>query len=414
MFCTRCGQAVADNDRFCGNCGQPRAAAREQAADRKETAGDAAQDTSKYLRLDEHPQKLSPLQLRRVRTEARRAHREGRYDEAAQLYAKVISTTPDDRDSVAGLAAARACTPLREVAGFQALGLTLLLPALMLVAPLMPDRFFDAWVIIPTIMVVAILSLYGYLTAFKGLFQQGGKLNRSAAGIAIVVVPAAIAGALWLDDMRTREANDRSREAAINGTASTAGEVVDGAARSRVDAARRRGDYRAALEAALPGAEAGDAHLQFVVADIYMNGWGEVEAEPGEAFAWMSKAAAGGEPDAAFNVGYMFEHGQGVERNPDLAFGFYYDLALTGHVLAQNSLGLAYANGIGTAVDHVEAVHWFRAAAEAGCAACMLNLGRAYELGNGVEIDIDQARSWYQRAVDLDYAPAAEWLQRLE
>ncbi len=400
MYCANCGKDLALEAKFCAHCGQPRPA--------------PSPPPSEPLVLDEKPEPLTPLQLRRVRKEGLAAHRAGRYDQAARLYAQVLFTTPTDRMVLDAMGRARHEQPLREISGYKALGLTVLLPLLMVAVPYMPEKFFEAWIIIPTILVTGILILYGVLTALYGLFREGGPRNRMAGGFALLMVPAAIAAMMMFDNRRIDERNDRSGKPAAQQGSTSAQPLIDKAARARSDAARVNDDFVGALEAGLPGADAGDHYLQYVVADIYMHGRGAVEADPDKAFAWMSRAAAGGEQGARYNVAWMLETGNGTTAQPQFAFPLYYDLALAGDTAAQNSLGLAYANGTGTAVDPHEAFYWFSRSAEAGCAACMVNLGRAYEYGTGVDVDREQARHWYQQALDRGYAPAREWLTRLD
>jgi uncharacterized protein len=77
------------------------------------------------------------------------------------------------------------------------------------------------------------------------------------------------------------------------------------------------------------------------------------------------------------------------------AFRLWKPLAEQGYVLAQYNLGLMYDNGNGLPQDYKEAVKWYRLSAEQGYVRGQLNLGRMYAKGQGVPQDIKEAlRLW--------------------
>ena len=53
-----------------------------------------------------------------------------------------------------------------------------------------------------------------------------------------------------------------------------------------------------------------------------------------------------------------------------------------GHAWAQGDLGFAYQHGEGVAKDTKEAVHWYRMAADQGGAFAQTKLGLAYSTGD--------------------------------
>ena len=87
---------------------------------------------------------------------------------------------------------------------------------------------------------------------------------------------------------------------------------------------------------------------------------------------------------AQYNLGCMFEQGQGVERNSTKAALWHRRAAEQGDPDAQTSLGHKYLNGEGVKRDVRKAIHWFRKAAEQGHADAQLNLGAHYYLGEGL------------------------------
>ena len=69
-----------------------------------------------------------------------------------------------------------------------------------------------------------------------------------------------------------------------------------------------------------------------------------------------------------------------------------------GDASAQYNLGAMYENGEGVPQDDQEALKWYRKAAEHRHAAAQNNLGISYEYGMGVPRDYVQAHKWYNLA----------------
>jgi len=79
------------------------------------------------------------------------------------------------------------------------------------------------------------------------------------------------------------------------------------------------------------------------------------------------------------------------------------EAAENGNASAQFNLGQMYDNGEGVTEDDREAVKWYRMAAEQGEAtmnrtAAQQSLGDAYDKGNGVNQNLIQAYVWYNMA----------------
>jgi len=69
-------------------------------------------------------------------------------------------------------------------------------------------------------------------------------------------------------------------------------------------------------------------------------------------------------------------------------------LAKQGNADAQFNLGLMYDEGQGVPEDNMKAVHWYRFAAWQGHASAQGNLGAMYALGAGVKKDFVRAHMW--------------------
>lgn len=65
---------------------------------------------------------------------------------------------------------------------------------------------------------------------------------------------------------------------------------------------------------------------------------------------------------------------------------------------AQYNLGFMYERGEGVGQDYAEAAHWFRRAAEQGEVEAQNNLGVLYAAGRGVQRDFVQAYMWFELA----------------
>ena len=82
-------------------------------------------------------------------------------------------------------------------------------------------------------------------------------------------------------------------------------------------------------------------------------------------------------------------------------------LAKQGHAEAQYNLGVIYDRGQGVTQDYAEAAKWFRKAAEQGWADAQHNLGLMYGNGQGVPEDYVQAHMWFNLAA-FRYPPGED------
>ena len=73
-------------------------------------------------------------------------------------------------------------------------------------------------------------------------------------------------------------------------------------------------------------------------------------------------------------------------------------LAEQGNAIAQYNLGIMYNEGQGVPQDYAEAVGWYRKAAEKGYATAQHKLGVMYGKGLGVPQDEAQAYMWFKLA----------------
>jgi len=97
---------------------------------------------------------------------------------------------------------------------------------------------------------------------------------------------------------------------------------------------------------------------------------------------------------AQFNMGLMYDIGQGVPQDYKEAVKWYRKSAEQGHVAAQSNLGRMYRDGQGVAQHYKEAVKWFRKSAEQGNPSAQSWLDSMYADGLGVTQDNIYAHMW--------------------
>ena len=89
-------------------------------------------------------------------------------------------------------------------------------------------------------------------------------------------------------------------------------------------------------------------------------------------------------------------------------------LAEGGDTTAQWNLGVMYDTGEGVPQDYKEAVKWYTKAAEQGDVDAQYNLGLMYYNGEGVPKDLVQAYAWYDVAKANGQEKAKEWRDKIE
>ena len=139
----------------------------------------------------------------------------------------------------------------------------------------------------------------------------------------------------------------------------------------------------------------GSANAQFNLGAMYDNGDG-VEEDDSEAANWYRLAANQGHVNAQFNLGVMYANGEGVEKNVAEAASWYQKAALQGDYRSQYNLGALYANGEGVPQDSIEAYVWLDLSATSGIRNLVTKRDRAAEKLTPAELE--QAR---QRVTEL-------------
>jgi len=87
--------------------------------------------------------------------------------------------------------------------------------------------------------------------------------------------------------------------------------------------------------------------------------------------------------------------------------------AQAGDVDAQYNLGIMYYHGEGAEKDHEQALKWFHLAAEQNDPEAQYNLGFMYGRGEGAAKDHHMSREWFQKAASQGHAGAREILGKM-
>jgi len=129
--------------------------------------------------------------------------------------------------------------------------------------------------------------------------------------------------------------------------------------------AHHRSDYATALREWQPLAEQGNAFAQYNLGLLYDNGQG-VPKDYDQARQWYEKAAVQGHAEAQVNLGILHDYGRSVPQDFKKALYWYRLSAKQGNDLAQRRLGFMYERGDGVAKDYVQAYMWYLLGATGG------------------------------------------------
>ena len=150
-------------------------------------------------------------------------------------------------------------------------------------------------------------------------------------------------------------------------------------------------------------AASGDVEGQFRLGFSYARGEGVV-GSLSDAIVWLRRAAEKGHAEAQYQLSLAYFYGGHAHYDVNS----WYDGAVEiDKSTADRNLELMFPNGISVAQDHAEALRWGRAAAEQGFAEAQAHIGMMHARGLGCEVDYAEARRWYSRASDI--IPPMNW-----
>lgn len=168
----------------------------------------------------------------------------------------------------------------------------------------------------------------------------------------------------------------------------------------------KAGDFKAALGFYQTAADGGSAYAMFDLGAMYQNGQGDA-VDLATAFQWYKKSSDAGAAIGTSQLGFCYLNGLGVDKNYFQAALLFQKSSDAGVAASTRSLGFMYDRGLGVPVDANEAFKLFLKAANAGDLYGMFDIGVYYENGKGgVGIDYSEAMKWYRKAADAQFPQA--------
>lgn len=117
----------------------------------------------------------------------------------------------------------------------------------------------------------------------------------------------------------------------------------------------------------------------------------------------MEKALEYANNDAgfAFNIGIMYNDGNGVSQDLKKAKGWLENAAQKGDARAQYQMGKYYQMGREVEKDPQKAFELFYLSAHQGWASSVQEVAECYSAGKGIEKDEELALAWHKKAIEL-------------
>jgi TPR repeat protein len=189
-------------------------------------------------------------------------------------------------------------------------------------------------------------------------------------------------------------------------------------------------DYDLALKWYQLAANQGDSDAQYNLGVLYDEGNGTAQ-DYKTALKWYQLAADQGHSYAQYNLGVLYDEGNVTAQDYRTALEWYqlsanqgdsdaqyyktalkwYQLAADqGDSVAQYNMGVMYNNGNGTAQNYEVALRWFQLAADQGLSNAQNSLGDMYYFGTGTAQNYEVALKWYQLAADQGLSNAQKIL----
>lgn len=125
------------------------------------------------------------------------------------------------------------------------------------------------------------------------------------------------------------------------------------------------------------------------------------------------ESAQAGNPSATYEMGYLYENGDGVAKNMAEAARWYMKGASMGECRSEAAVGALYEAGNQVPGNWFTAAQWYEKSAAQSCEAGESRLGRAYEYGIGVPINLNEAITWYDKAAAQGNGQAAYFAKYL-
>lgn len=152
-----------------------------------------------------------------------------------------------------------------------------------------------------------------------------------------------------------------------------------------------------------------DVFTEMRIASMYLNGKG-TDINISEAVKWLDKASQHGNPDTAYQLGYIYSSDKYNISDLNKS-NKYYAQALSGYEKAEEEnsnataeyrIGLIYLNALGVEQNVDKAINWLEKSTLNGHASAAYKLAVIYENGDLTSQDNEKSFLYYQISAELD------------
>lgn len=172
-------------------------------------------------------------------------------------------------------------------------------------------------------------------------------------------------------------------------------------------------EYASTFDEYMAYAKKNDPDAQYNLGYMYETGDG-VDQDLLQAKKWYEKAAKQDQPDAQYALAALYYYDNGViKQNYAEAKKWFEKAAYNGDDYAMNLLGYMYEQGHGTKQDYDEALRWYLKAADKNNVYAQRNLGLLYLNGNGVRQNYKLAKEWLEKSAEQNNSTAKACLAYL-
>lgn len=166
----------------------------------------------------------------------------------------------------------------------------------------------------------------------------------------------------------------------------------------------KSGEFAEAITNFQPAAEGGNAEAQYHLGQMFDKGEGVTKDEAAAA-GWFRKAADQGHAGAELSFSFALSLGEGVEKNSDLSLEMEMRAAYHGNDMAQYFMGDYYRDNDENK-NPKKAFYWYKKSAEQGNFLAQFSLAEMLASGNGVKRNRAEAVIWFRKSADQDWGDA--------
>ncbi len=145
-------------------------------------------------------------------------------------------------------------------------------------------------------------------------------------------------------------------------------------------------------------------------ADAYLDAGEGEKALP----IFQKIAETTGRVSAMHSIAHTYLYGiAGIKKDYDKAFAWFTRAANGGCPQAMYHLGMCSREGYGTPVNLPRSFEWYKKSADRDDEDAMYEVGQCYERGLGIAADVEKAKKFYRAAAAKGQPLAAERLKEL-